>query len=434
MSFDRARFGRRGGLALLAAAALGGAGAAAWRAAASSDAEPGLCEGRCGGLVAGWNETAEGLLAGIPPHEAGRALAMLHLAMHDAVNAALPRHAAYALAVRDAGADASVAAAAAAHDVLLSLFPAEAERLAAALAESLAEAVPAPNAERGRALGAAAARAVLGARAGDGAERRTEYIRARHGGAWRPTDGASAVAAPHWASLRPCALIRPAELRVAAPPSVESATYARAFAEVKALGGLASARRTAEQTATVRFWAASPEFAWNRIARAAARERGLDLWDAARLFALLNVALADTRVAAWDSKLYHDLWRPETAIRLAAADFNPQTPADPDWSPLLPTPASPAHVSARAAQGAAAALVLSRVLGDAAGFSVALAEGEPARRFDGFAAAAREAAERRILAGAQFRFAVQAGSELGEAVARIAWQGRLRPLQPRSTA
>jgi hypothetical protein len=428
MSFDGTGFGRRRGLALLALAALGGAGAAGWRAAASTEAEPGLCDDRCGGLVAGWSETAEVVLARLPPEQAGRALAMMHLAMHDAVNAALPRFTTYALAGRDGGADAAVAAAAAAHDLLLALVPAEAERLAAALAESLAEAVPEAEAARGRRLGADAARAILAARAGDGADRRIETARATHLGAWRPTGGTAAMDAAHWARVRPFALRSPSQFRVPAPPSVESAAYAQAVAEVQALGGGRSNRRTAEQAAIARAWAGAPEIAWNRIARGVARERALDLWDSARLFALLNVALADARIAAWESKLHHDLWRPETAIRLARDDFNPRTTADPGWTPLLPVPAAPAHASAHAAQAAAAALVLGRLLGDGVPFTL------DGRGFTGFPDAALEAAESRILAGAQFRFGVADGLDLGEQVGRTALQGRLRPLTPRSTA
>jgi hypothetical protein len=428
MPFDRTGFGRRKGLAFLAFAALGIAGAATWQADASTEAEPRLCDDRCGGLIAGWNETAETILADLPAPEAGRALAMAHLAMHDAVNAALPRYAAYALVGRDAGADPAVAAAAAAHDVLLAAVPSAAGRLAEALAVSLAEAVPAADASRARSLGAAAARAILAARAGDGAARRADHAPSRHVGAWRPTDGAPGLEAPHWARLRPFALGSAAELRAPAPPSVEGAAYARAFAEVKALGGRDSTRRTPRQTAAAHLWAVAPETNWNRIAREAARARGLDLWDAARLFALVNLALADARIAAWAAKLHHDFWRPETAIRLARDDFNPQTVADPGWAPLLPTPSSPAHPSAHAAQGAAAALVLGRVLGDAVAFRLG------GQDFAGFAAAARECAESRILAGAQFRFAVEDGLDLGEQVGRVALNSRLRPLEPRSSA
>ena len=436
MVLDRRGFGRRGGLALLLVA-LGGAGAAGLRAVASTEAEPGLCEGRCGGLVAGWNETAEAAIAasGMPAHEAGRVLAMVHLAMHDAVNAALPRHGTYALAIRDGGADPAVAGAAAAHDVLLALFPRQADRLASALAESLAEAVPAAEAARGRALGAAAAQAILAARTEDGAEEPVAHFRAAHLGAWRPTEGAEAVQAPHWGWVRPFALQSGGEIRPAAPPPVESAAYARALAEVKALGERTSSRRSTGQTDIAGFWAGPPELAWNRIARSVARDRGLDLWEAARLFALVNMALADARIAAWNAKLRHDFWRPETAIRMAEVDFNPATRADPDWLPLLPSPASPAHVSLHAAQAAAAALVMARLFGDTVGFTVQDPRGElPERRFTGFAAAAREVAESRILAGAQFRFSVEEGLDLGEQIGRQVLRSRLRPLEPRRTA
>jgi len=429
MLLDRRGFGRRGGLALLLAA-LGGAGAAGWRADASTDAAPGLCEGRCGGLIAGWNETAEALLAaaGVSEHEAGRMLAMLHLAQHDAVNAALPRSETYLPTGRDGATDPAIAAAAAAHDVLLYLFPSQADRLAAALADSLAEAVTQAEARSGRALGAAAADAILAARAEDGSAAQESHHPAVHLGAWRPTDAAAAVQAPHWAWVRPFAMTSPGQFRPAPPPSVESGLYAGALAEAQGLGGRSSAERSRAETDAAAFWALPPETAWNRIARNVARARGLDLWDAARLFALLNMALADARIAAWNAKLRHDFWRPETAIRMAGVDFNPATHPDTAWTPLLPSPASPAHVSAHATQAAAAAVVLQRLLGDAMPFTL---EG---RTYRGFASAAREAAESRILAGAQFRFAVEEGLGLGERVGRHVLRSPLQPQERRRTA
>ncbi|MGG5821840.1 vanadium-dependent haloperoxidase [Falsiroseomonas sp. HW251] len=421
------RLGRRG--LMLLAAALGAAGATA-----STTRPEGACATTCGDLVTEWSLAARHALAAerIGPLAAGRILAIAHLAMHDAANAALPRFAPYAAGPRDPGADPSVAAAAAAHEALTTLLPGQAERFDALLAPLLDDA--GPGAARARALGVAAAQAVLATREADGAETAVAYHPSGHVGAYRFTDAAPALEAPHWGQLRPFALRSAAAFRVPPPPAAESAAYARAFAEVKALGGRDSALRTEAQTRSAHFWAEPSIGAWNRIAREVVRDRAPDLWDAARLFALLNMALADAAIATRDSKRLHDAWRPETAIRLAGGDFNPATTADPDWRPLLPTPASQGHPSDQAAQAAAAALVLGRLLGEATPFAFRSATAlpdEPERNFPSFAAAAQEAAESRILAGAQFRYGVDDGLDLGERVGRAVLRARLAPVQPR---
>jgi hypothetical protein len=253
-----------------------------------------------------------------------------------------------------------------------------------------------------------------------------------HVGAYRHTPGFDFLFAPHWSRLRPFALDAADQFRVAAPPSVESTVYARAFQEVKTLGGRASTARSEEQTRIAHFWYEFSDIGWNRVARVVARDRGLDLWDAARLFALVNMALADGYIAGWDSKLHHDFWRPITAIHLAGEDFNPATAPDRDWQPLLPTPPVQDHPSTHATLGAAAASVLAGLLGEATAFGLtsttALPE-NPVRHFGSFAEAARENAESRVMAGLHFRFACEAGMELGGRIGRLVLANHLRPVE-----
>ena len=434
-------FGRRRGAAVLAAAAIGGAaGAAGFQVAAAARAadraEERLPGGRVGGhLVVDWSLAAYQAIRAEngyrDPLAASRTLAMMHLAMHDAVNAAAPRHATYLPAADGAGADPGVAAAAAAHGVLLAFCPGQRAALDLTLSNTTVEAGSGAEVGHGLALGAQAARAILAARADDGAGARARYAPLRHVGAYRYTPGFDFVLAPHWRHLRPFALRSPDQFRVTAPPSAESAAYARAFDEVKTLGGRVSTTRTEEQTRIAHVWHEATDIGWNRVTRRVSRERGLDLWDAARLFALVNMALADGYVAGWDSKLQHDSWRPVTAIRIAAEDFNPATIANPAWEPLLPTPPIQGHPSTHSALGAAAAAVLAGLLGDATPFALssttALPE-NPVRRFPGFSAAAGENAESRIMAGLQFRFAVTDGLAMGERIGRFVLANHLRPL------
>ncbi len=412
---------RRDALALLGAGALGAA--LGWHmGSARASADGGRPSGR---LIGDWSliayQTIRAADGYADPLAASRALAMMHIAMHDAVNAARPRFATYAMVARQTAADPEVAAAAAAHDVLRALYPSQAAALATELAKLLAEAGRGAEVEHGRAAGTAAALAILADRAGDGADRRAAYTPGQGPGRYQFTPGFDFAFAPHWRNLRSFVLNSPGQFRVPAPPALDSAEYQAAFEEVRALGDLRSRRRTTDQTRYAHFWYEFSDIGWNRIARVVAAERGLHLWAAARLFALLNMAMADAYVAGWDSKLHHDFWRPVTAIRASG---------DTAWEPLLPTPPIQDHPSTHSALGAAAAAVLAGLLGDTTGFAMtsttALPE-NPVRRFLGFSDAAQENAESRIMAGLHFRFACEAGLDLGTRIGREALARQLRP-------
>jgi hypothetical protein len=430
--------GRRRSLAILSGTILAGAAAAAgWNAAAATDGEEAnWCSSHCGGVVPDWSLTAYRTVRADNgyqnPLAASRMLAMMHLAMHDAANAARPRYAAHVLPGRIRGADPAAAAAAAAHAVLLAFHPGQRAMFDLELTRSLAEAGRGQAVERGRALGAEAAQAVIASRIGDGADRTEAYTPGTRPGAWRFTPGFDLIFAPHWRSLRPFALRSASQFRVGAPPALDSAAYARAFNEVKVMGAKGSTRRSADQTALAHFWYEFSDIGWNRIARVVSRDQELDLWESARLFALVNMAMADAYVAGWDSKLHHDFWRPVTAIRLAAEDGNAATAPDASWEPLLPTPPIQDHPSTHSALGAAAAAVMVGLLGDRTRFSfsstTALPE-SPVRRFGSFTQAAEENAESRVMAGLHFRFACEAGLQLGERIGRFAVANHLRPME-----
>jgi hypothetical protein len=407
-------------------------------AAGAGAAAPAWCGERCDEAIVQWNlatfrviHAAEGYAN---PMSASRSLAMVHLAMHDAVNGVQPRFAAYAgVKARNPAADPVVAAATAAHDVLAALYPAQKTQLRGELAAALLEAGNGPSVEAGRRLGAEAAAAVLAKRAGDGAGASEPYAEHSEPGRYRFVPGTAAVAAPHWRKVTPFALRSPEQFRVAPPPALASQAYAQAFDEVKAAGARHGAtQRSTEQTHLAAFWYEFSDSGWNRVARVVARERRQDLWDRARSFALLNVVMADAYIAGWDSKLHYDFWRPVTAIRMAAQDGNDRTLQDTQWAPLLPTPPVQDHPSTHSALGAAAATVLAHAFGsDAIAFQFAspTAPAErPLRAFAGFSQAAAENADSRVLAGLHFRFATDAGLELGRKVGRYAIGNMLAPL------
>jgi hypothetical protein len=191
-----------------------------------------------------------------------------------------------------------------------------------------------------------------------------------------------------------------------------------------------SGARTADQTGFAVWWMEFAEGSVNRVARRLALERGLDPWDAARLFAHMHVALYDAYVVTWDSKYEYNHWRPYTAIRSADSDGNAATVADPEWTPLLPAPPFPEYVSAHAAGCAAAFTVMASVFGDETAFTmttITAPDGMPERSFPGFTAAAAECADSRVHLGWHFRYATDAGLALGERVATHVLRTSLQP-------
>jgi hypothetical protein len=177
---------------------------------------------------------------------------------------------------------------------------------------------------------------------------------------------------------------------------------------------------------------------WNRIARNVSN--GLDPWSQSRLFALLNMALADGYVSSFETKYHYNYWRPVTAIRAADTDGNPRTSADPTWTPLVTTPPIPDYDSAHAVQGGAGSTVLKRFFGtDHIGFttcSLTLPAGstctDPSpvtRSYATFSAAAQENGISRVLVGFHFRKAVDEGIEHGDRIGDLAVDRFLRPVR-----
>ncbi len=217
-----------------------------------------------------------------------------------------------------------------------------------------------------------------------------------------------------------------------------SAEYARAFNEVKVLGVKDSKARTADQTQIAEFWndfpgpTAAPAGKWNLIAQTLGEQQGNTLAENARMFALLNVTLADAGIVCWDTKYEYELWRPEDAIRNADLDGNPGTLADPDWTPQWPSPAFPEYTSGHSTFSAASAEVLSLFFGTddiafdaAAGFDVLPGV---LRHYDSITQAALEAGRSRIYGGIHFEFANIAGMQSGQAVADYVFDNYAQPV------
>jgi len=220
--------------------------------------------------------------------------------------------------------------------------------------------------------------------------------------------------------MTPFAMTSPSQFLPPGPPPLSSARYARAIAEVRALGSATSTVRTAEQTQTAVFWQDdTPAGMWNRVADQLALADHVPFLQNARLLALANIALADATIGIWNAKNTYNLWRPVTAIRATT---------DPSWTPLLPTPAFQEYPSGHSGASNAAASVLASFYGNRTSFTVTSA-GLPGvqRDFTSFSAAVRQVENARIYAGFHFRFSVIDGAALGAKVARYVTETPMRP-------
>ena len=360
-----------------------------------------------------------------------RAIAMMHLAMHDALQAVVPVYAPYVYDGRVPGADPVAAAATAAHEVLVASYPDRRATLDSAWSAWLDRVPGGHLRSAGTELGTAAARAVIEQRAQDGWTDEGTYTFQSGPGQYvttPPWDGFTLL--PAFGSATPFSFDDPTRFRPPPPPALDSPEYAAALNEVRAQGDSTSASRTDDQTAYAVWWMEFSESAVGRVAREMLSERGGDLWATNRTLAHLFVALVDAYVATWDSKYTYNHWRPYTAVRAADTDGNDGTAPDPDWVPLRPTPPFPEYVSAHAAGCGAAYAVMAESFGDATPFentSLTPPPGMPSRSFASFAAAAEECADSRVQLGWHFRYATDAGLELGRSVARHVMSSKLRP-------
>jgi hypothetical protein len=350
-----------------------------------------------------------------------RTFALMHLAIHDGLNAIVPVYEPYVGVPRDPRAHPIAAAAQAAHDVLTSQYPGQEASLAAELAEWLAQVPDGARETRGVALGQQAARAILARREGDGWNLPGTYTFVAGPGAYQtmpPWNGF--VAQPGFRLARPFGLEAADQFRPPPPPPPDSPAYAAAYNEVKDFGRKDSSVRTPEQTAYAVWWMEFAEGSVNRLARQLVTERHVHLWRAARLFALLNMSLFDTYVAVWDAKYEHNHWRPYTAVRAADTDSNPATAVDPAWESLRPAPPFPEYVSAHAAACASSFEILVGTFGDHLAFRMETTTAPPdmpARSFRSFTEAAAECADSRVRIGFHFRYATDGGRALGRSVA-----------------
>lgn len=389
--------------------------------------------------VVHWNTIADQAFApsqGRNPMAQSRTLAILHASIHDALNAIDRRYAPYTpglAAAPTASADAAVATAA--RDVLVSLLPDQTALVETAYHQAIVTIPDSAAKNAGVALGRAAAKATIGRREGDGADTAAQpvYVPGSGPGEYQFTAPFDFSAQPSWGRMQPFVI----DLRdhgTQGPLPLTSAQYAQDLAYVKEIGHAASKTRTPEQSEIAKFWYEDSPLGWNRIANAVVRQRGLDSWEAARAFALVNFAMADGFIAGFDAKYKHRFWRPVTAIHAADSDGNPRTEADATWQPFMTTPPVPDYPSTHTVLGWAAAEVLIDLFGDKERYAMT----SPTlpgvtRQYRGFSRAAQENGLSRLYAGIHFPHAVKHGRRQGQSVGQAVTRA-LAPVRSRRLA
>jgi hypothetical protein len=383
--------------------------------------------------VTDWNLILRTTTSAEAPPAQTRFAAIMHLAVFDAVNAITKDYEPYLRSVT-ASSDASpqAAAVAAAHKVLSNYFPARASSLAVDRATSLARIPDGPAKTSGIAAGEAAAAAMIAQRANDGSGTPMPYTVLTGAGYWQSTAPNFPTATfLHWGKITPFGMERTDQFRPNPPPALTSNRYRRDYNEVKDVGDMLSniTARPQDRINAVRFAAmTSPIQIWNSVADQLSNAEGLSLAQNARLFALLNMAIADAAITVFEAKYFYNVWRPVTAIRAGDIDGNPGTEQDPAYSTFITTPPYPAYPSGHGGLSNAGRSVLERIFGrgrHAVTLSNPALQGVTLQ-YTKLQHITDDIADARIYAGIHFRFDQEASEELGERVAEYLLSNKLR--------
>ena len=381
-------------------------------------------------VISEWNAKAEAIAVEkrmLPPPNA-RGMAMLHVAMFEAVNAIERRHAPYKLTLSaQPNTSKEAAAAAAAHAILSALHPDQQASLNSTLTAALAKVPDGEAKTRGVELGKKAAADVLALRANDGFGAPDSYRPYTVAGTYVPT---VVPVSSTYGRVTPWVMTSGSQFRPAPPPTLNSETWARDVNEIKDYGARANSKRSQEQTDIGRFWFVTGPQAWNPIVRQLVTLKKLDINDSARLFALTAMATDDAFIAVFDAKYHYNLWRPITAIRNGDLSKNPATARDAAWLPLGETPMHPEYPCAHCITSQAAASVLQSAFGNdipEVSMTSVTAPGVT-RRWTKLQDYADEVAMARIYGGFHYRFSNLAAQDMGRRIAELAVGTQLRPV------
>jgi hypothetical protein len=377
-------------------------------------------------VISDWDAKAVAVAA---PGPAGlRELAMVHIAMFDAVNSIEPRYRPYLVQLTPPKTTSQEAAAATATaTVLIGLHPDTAAEIKAALANYLAAIPDGPSKADGIMLGEAVAAKILQARGDDGANAPDAYRPKTRPGVYVPTP---ITVASTWANMTPFALEKPAQFRPAPPISMASKEWAADYNEIKEYGGKTSAKRSPQQTETARFWLMVGPPAFHPLPRQLVVAKHMTVIDSARFMALVAIALTDASIAVFDAKYHYEFWRPITAIRNGDIDGNPATELEATWQPIDNTPMHPEYPCAHCIQSGAATAVIAALLGTTDIPEIALtsltAPGVT-HRWTNLKAFTEEVANARIWAGFHYRFSTRVGTDMGRQIGEFVAKSVMQP-------
>lgn len=385
-----------------------------------------------GDPVTEWNQQAAALAvlpaSALAPVQQTRAMAIVQVSVHDAVNGITGKYETY-LSPGPAPENASpeAAAIAASHEALKTLFGSQAEMLdnlydASLAAHGLSEDDP------GIEFGRSAALAILALRANDhSGQAQFDYNAPGAGnpGVWVRLNNAPALL-PGWGNVTPWVLRSGSQFRPDAPPALDSKRYAKDYNEIIQIGKLTGSNRSPEQTQIALFWRASPTAVWNNVLNQVLAARDIDLSATARTFALFYLASADASIACWEAKYHYNFWRPQPAIQSGDLDGNDLTEGDGGWLPHLPTPPHPEYPSGHTSNSGAMTAILGLEFDDNPGIPIVVTLSGITRQWSTFSQGIEEVIDARIYSGIHFRTADEVGARLGRKIARFVSTHALR--------
>ena len=391
-----------------------------------------------------WNKELEKVYTftpttGFPPPIISRVFAIFHVAMHDAVNSVDARYETYASQVSDKNADPNATLIQAIYEVVKAIGPQDGPtqtKFDSLYAATMGEMKEKDKKDRGIALGKQVAQAVLAKRAVDGPYLQLVGYNPTPPNGTQPGEYRYlpplnyALAGFH--KQQTWVISSADQFRPEAPFPVNSPEYTADYNEVKSLGELNSVTITPDDRALGIFWAENSSRGWNRVAREVLQQNNkyTNLWETARLFALMHMAIADSYISVFDAKVYYNYWRPISAIRLGDMDGNDQTVGDPTWTPTLFTPAVGEYPSAHAISGAAAGGVLIAFFGKSnIPFTTDSGYMPGTRSLNSIDEAVTENSLSRIYIGFHFRKAIEIGEEKGYEIADFVFKNGLKPVK-----
>jgi hypothetical protein len=388
----------------------------------------------CANVIADWDGKAVvavtplASLAGTTPYMAQRMMGMVHAAMFDAVNSIEPRYRPYLVQLpADPATSKEAAAAAAAAAVLATIDSKTASEMKVALATYLASIPDGAAKSDGVKLGEAVAAKVLEARANDGCDAPDDYRPRTTPGVYVPT---AITLASTWPNLKPFAMAKGSQFRPTPPISLESKEWATDYNELKDFGGQTSAKRTAQQTETARFWLVGAPVAYHPFVRHLVIAKQMSVVDSARFMALVAVGLNDAIIAVLDAKYHYNFWRPITAIRNGDTDGNPDTDREATWQPIAPTPMHPEYPCAHCILSGSVAGVVKAALGTVDIPEIATTSPTApgvTHRWTNMTAFTEEVADARIWAGFHYRFSTRVGTEMGHQIGEYVVKSVMQP-------